>query len=620
MVMPNELQQPNAINARLVTKTSIPEPKKAAGLFMLLWYASNKPAKVEYGLNEGKSADGGIASPELAKTLTGYLRTQNLNYSEETTLELLRSNPLCTSQIEALDSLFALIWHLGIFRFVSNERNNSAERKGGIRYRKTVSFASNVDLIDILATKQEDAFAAIMCNWMGYETAQADAVLESQVINMLTIFAETSFYKSAKGAEGIVYTPSGVYEQLIDNETVELVNEAEEAQGTTRIFKSIVKDGLNSMLSAKSNNSVVLAAERNVKEVENYTKRAKSTIALSKIEINLQEKADQPQEMYSVESRNLIYFGAPGTGKSYQLNKAANEKFDKDKIRRVTFHPDYTYAQFVGSFRPHTDQDERGKTQVYYAYTPGPFIETYVEAVKNPDKDYLFIIEEINRANPAAVFGDIFQLLDRDAEGNSDYPIKTSDELRQYLENEFIALRDKEEKTTQLSIPPNLYIWATMNSADQGVFPMDTAFKRRWGFRYMGIDDGDSVIQDIIVPLGNTGNHARWNDFRKEINRILLDARVNEDKLLGPFFIDPDLLDDESFTDTFKSKVLLYLIEDAAKTKKEKVFGQGAVTYSIVSGNFEEEGEQIFKGIADITIKATDENDNVENAEDNTSE
>lgn len=321
-----------------------------------------------------------------------------------------------------------------------------------------------------------------------------------------------------------------------------------------------------------------------------------------------------------VNNRNLIYFGAPGTGKSYRLNKKAIESFDDGQITRVTFHPDYTYSQFVGSFRPHTDQDESGKTQVYYAYTPGPFIETYVDAVKNPDKDYLLIVEEINRANPAAVFGDIFQLLDRDTEGRSDYPVKTSDELRQYLLNEFISMPEKEKLATELSLPPNMYIWATMNSADQGVFPMDTAFKRRWGFRYMGIDEGENVIEDIIVPLGKTGNRAKWNDFRKEINRILLEARVNEDKLLGPFFIDLDLLDDENFIDTFKSKVLLYLIEDAAKTKKEKVFGQGTITYSIVSGNFEEEGEQIFNGIADIAIKDADDSGNAEDIEDGASE
>lgn len=305
--------------------------------------------------------------------------------------------------------------------------------------------------------------------------------------------------------------------------------------------------------------------------------------------------------------RNLIYFGAPGTGKSYQLNKKAHELFDESRITRVTFHPDYTYSQFVGSLRPHTDQSEDGKTRVYYAYTPGPFIETYVEAIKNPSMDYLLIIEELNRANPAAVFGDVFQLLDRGVEGESDYPIKASGELRQYLTNRFIGLPEVEAKAGKLSLPSNMYIWATMNSADQGVFPMDTAFKRRWGFHYMGIDDGESVIEDKVIPLGDTGKRARWNELRKEINRILLEARVNEDKLLGPFFIDPLLLNDENFVDAFKSKVLLYLVEDAAKTKKEKVFRQGAVSYSVVAGDFEDEGEGIFKGIADIALDDADD-------------
>lgn len=304
------------------------------------------------------------------------------------------------------------------------------------------------------------------------------------------------------------------------------------------------------------------------------------------------------------QQRNLIYFGAPGTGKSYTLNEEAADKFDADKIERVTFHPDYTYAQFVGTLKPHSGVNEDGKHEVYYAYTPGPFIDTYVKAMNDPFNDYLLIIEELNRANPAAVFGDVFQLLDRDAEGGSDYPVKTSEDLKTHLIDRLrpsVSVSVREELAAELSLPHNMYIWATMNSADQGVFPMDTAFKRRWSFRYMGIDDGESVISDPVINLGNTGRKAKWNDFRKQINEVLLNARVSEDKLLGPFFIDPNLLEDnEAFSDAFKSKVLLYLIEDAAKTKKASVFQMENATYSAIAAAFDTEGEKIFRGMESL--------------------
>ena len=148
---------------------------------------------------------------------------------------------------------------------------------------------------------------------------------------------------------------------------------------------------------------------------------------------------------------------------------------------------------------------------------------------------------------------------------------------------------------SELKLPPNMFIWATMNSADQGVFPMDTAFKRRWDFRYMDINDGASVIAGKAVMVA--GEPIVWDKLRREINDLMATNKISEDKLLGPFFISPDALDDERFIDVFKDKVLLYLYEDAGKMKRRGLFADEAATYSELCGQFEREGVGVFKDI-----------------------
>ena len=337
----------------------------------------------------------------------------------------------------------------------------------------------------------------------------------------------------------------------------------------------------------------------------------------------------RPKDIH--QPRNLIYFGAPGTGKSYELNKLAvgidGEPgcFDKANVTRVTFHPDYTYAQFVGCYKPYSEAKEQGdepaskvEEKITYRFVPGPFLETYIKAVQNPDMNHLLVIEEINRANPAATFGDIFQLLDRKSNGASEYEVAVPVEMRNCLKlllpgyaaedrigdptKLFSEQMRREGECERLCLPSNMYIWATMNSADQGVFPMDTAFKRRWDFRYMGINDGSAKIDGIVVPVGIPTRMVSWDGLRRGINKVLLDAGVNEDKLLGPFFVSPSRLRDTAhFTQTFMDKVLLYLFEDAAKTKKSKVFShEGNATYSDICEDFKARGELAFKGMKEL--------------------
>lgn len=309
-------------------------------------------------------------------------------------------------------------------------------------------------------------------------------------------------------------------------------------------------------------------------------------------------------------AKNRILFGAPGTGKSYRLEKD-REGFGRN-YERVTFHPNYSYSQFVGVYKPVPAKEINAKgievQTITYKYVPGPFIRTYVKAMEsnkgfNPEP-FLLIIEEINRANVAAVFGEVFQLLDR-KNGESEYGIETSEDMRAYLKEK---LGGEELEYEKIKIPSNMYIWATMNSADQGVFPMDTAFRRRWDFEYIGINEQDGGIEDIKVILGKDENKhiIRWNLLRRAINDKLSgnECNINEDKLLGPYFLSKEIIetsedgfvvDNNRFIEVFKNKVLMYLYEDAAKQHKSKVFANcNHSKYSSVCDAFDVLGSGIF--------------------------
>ncbi|WP_307771068.1 AAA family ATPase [uncultured Treponema sp.] len=307
-----------------------------------------------------------------------------------------------------------------------------------------------------------------------------------------------------------------------------------------------------------------------------------------------------------IKSYNRIIFGAPGTGKSFQLkdeSQPINEPSPFENIERVTFHPDYSYGQFVGSYKPVSD--DNGK--INYEYVPGPFMRTLVAALesgKNGEsaKKYLLIVEEINRAKVAAVFGDMFQLLDRTDAGDSVYEIQASEDVRRYLARELGGTKDN---YASIKLPNNMYIWATMNSADQGVFPMDTAFKRRWEFTYLGINENEDEVKKTIktLPVLHNGNEGiEWNILRRSINTMLLkECKVNEDKLLGPFFIFGDVFknpsDKNAFFNAFNSKVLMYLFEDAGKMHQKKLFAgidQSELTFSKVCEDFKARGTAIF--------------------------
>jgi len=319
---------------------------------------------------------------------------------------------------------------------------------------------------------------------------------------------------------------------------------------------------------------------------------------------------------------NKIVYGAPGTGKSHKINDFKKKFFKNDFLfERVTFHPAYTYGQFVGTYKPSpiyskvkSDTEtswygaDKGKNDalmnphIDYTLVAGPFLNMLCKALNNKDYNFLLVIEEMNRANAAAVFGDVFQLLDRDNDNTSTYSVKFNADITNFLiENvkDHVSKDLFDRETGFVKIPENLFIWGTMNSADEGVSKMDSAFKRRWSFEYIDIDPlEDSEKLETInkramyIPFLNSGEggYIPWNLFREKLNNSLHDINkmLPEDKYIGPFFLNENELLDK---DIIKSKLLLYLKDDVLKHSSDKLFNY--FRFSDISRKFD--SENIFK-------------------------
>ena len=284
---------------------------------------------------------------------------------------------------------------------------------------------------------------------------------------------------------------------------------------------------------------------------------------------------------------NEIVYGAPGTGKS----KYVDDSYANTTVStRVVFHPEYTIFDFIGVYKPvpvykntevtlHTlgGDEAIGEPYIDYRFVPGPFISSLVSAWLNPAQMHTLIIEEINRANAAAVFGDVFQLLDRNINGTSEYGITPSYDLKQYL----LSIDGFEQYFDGgLRIPSNMNIVATMNSADQGVMPMDSAFKRRWSFHYVKIAIEGAVHENAVLHYAD--REVCWGNLVRAINNKLVTLGFEEDRLIGPYFIKPEEIGNRRATD----KLLLYLWDDVLRHNHDAFFNNNIKTFVDLSEKF----------------------------------
>lgn len=287
-----------------------------------------------------------------------------------------------------------------------------------------------------------------------------------------------------------------------------------------------------------------------------------------------------PQEDASrSKGTNTLYFGAPGTGKSFIVEEIFAGIDNEQQKERVTFHPEFDYTSFVGGYRPVSEKDEAlGTEKITYKFVPQIFTDLYVRAWNDPGRDYHLAIEEINRGNCAEIFGDIFQLLDR----NSDYSITPSQELGQHL---MTVLMDPVNGFTggKIKLPRNLFLHATMNTSDQSLFPMDSAFKRRWDWRYVPVnyeqlneDGSENESYGYYVKI-DSQRQFRWIDFIREVNAIIRSNRnLGMDKCIGNYFLKP--MDGmEISLENFINKVIFYLWNDVFKDEDNSLFEDGVV-------------------------------------------
>ena len=291
------------------------------------------------------------------------------------------------------------------------------------------------------------------------------------------------------------------------------------------------------------------------------------------------EKAEKISGVRKTGAENILLYGVPGAGKSYEIKTkyCSDEKY----MERVVFHPDYMYSDFVGQILPRVEKDEAGNDRLKYIFTPGPFTKMLKKAENDPENYYYLVIEELNRGNAPAIFGEIFQLLDRKDE--DEFPAEEVGESEYGISNYEVAKEVYKDEKHPIRIPSNMYILATMNTADQNVFTLDTAFQRRWNMRQIENNfEKSSHSKDIIA-----GTKVSWGAFATVINDMVIDINVDmassEDKRLGTYFAKKKELE----VSRFPEKVLKYLWDDAFKMDKIAIFNENCKSLEDVVVTYE---------------------------------
>ena len=572
MIQPIKYKERVAINSLTGIKSSLPQIRSVVALTYLLYLVSGKKASIAYSVQN--SSQGLSLKEDYIASIKDLLGSPKID-------ELIVSNPLLKSQIESLYVGLTLMYGLGRVSFVNKSYGMTIERTGGVRYPKKIDFASNMILLDlIMQSIDESERKDFLIAWLNNQ--QVPNEIEIRVSTFLNVCIENNLFKLRNGDKDTYFQTEGLYLALREDDKVSL--ESDEIVGPARILNGMLKEGLTPWLSIK--NSIVSVNKEANFNVESFSQITSTSLDIRDIKVDVKEDLLLTKEEPLRTPLQQIFYGAPGTGKS---NTIKREVDDQGKLNyRTTFHPDSDYSTFVGCYKPKMKRSTITKDgvttteeKIVYSFEPQSFTNAYVQAWKKKDDVYL-IIEEINRGNCAQIFGDLFQLLDR-KNGESEYPVDADSALADYLQtalanSERDDIPEEVKNGTKLKLPSNLYIWATMNTSDQSLFPIDSAFKRRWEWKYMKIkDEGKKWKIDVKIKDANGEEKlVKWWDFIRKVNDIIASMTSSADKQLGYFFCkadkktperanEPNSENDLISVDTFVSKVLFYLWNDVFK-------------------------------------------------------
>ena len=537
MIRPDNMPVYEEMDLKLGIKSSLPHIKSTIALSLLLWECAERPSELIYSVQSGNET---VLAPDIEQCVKDYLSTicNDEGIDPESIIGVINENQLFKSQMEALIVAFELIWKIAKVNFVDYNRASSAERTGGVRFPKKLTYSINADIIHTLIESNRDSYIRILMSWVGINVG-IDYNLEINLIHLLTALSETAIFKLVDGTRDVIFNQNSIYKKVLETQDNVDLNGDREAKGSLRILKSLLSDNMNPYLEY-SNGGVKQADSDNLddyqKRVETFMQlSATKVVGIDDIETELTGySSEELEKLRLTTGSNILLYGVPGSGKSWTIEHEYCKR--GSEVERVVFHPDYSYADFVGQILPAVSEDG----QVSYKFTPGPFTNILRDAYNNPQTEYILIIEEINRGNAPAIFGDVFQLLDRSSKENGQYPMGTSE---YGITNTDIAkeVYGNDKKEEKVRIPSNLSIIGTMNTSDQNVFTLDTAFQRRWEMRLVenNFDNVDSELAETEIL--DTG--VSWRTFCDEINKLVIgnDAGMTstEDKRLGAYFINP---------------------------------------------------------------------------------
>jgi len=569
MNLPNKLTERGAIDPKLAVGSSLSNPKGLLSIVLALYLVIDEKDSLDYSDRSGNTI---ILKPSLITLLKTFFNGIT-GYSDTEIDSLASANPLVKMQIEPLQVPLQLFWKIAKINILGTD-SSSGERTGGVRFPKELLFTTNMDILKNVISDENETVTNIgkelIYSWLTNKVTPPSSIkIEQKLAKTLSVFSEETLFKTWNNTTEIIFQQEGIYNAFdTTNRTVDLKG-TKEIKGTLRNLKSSIEKDIHPYLKISSSN-VELKNLSLATQFENYQKRVSHYLDLNPKSIEIKTvEAEDAIILDDVEILNKIYYGAPGTGKSHKVNELLKGK--EERTERVTFHPEYDYASFIGGFKPITEIDEdTKKEEIKYKFAPQIFTNIYVDAWNNKDNEYYLVIEEINRGNCAEIFGDIFQLLDR----NPDYNITPSNELKQYLVKELTSEDGiKGIENGKMKLPSNLSILATMNTSDQSLFPMDSAFKRRWDWEYIPInyeksEENPSSSYQVVV---SDSKSFSWLEFIEKVNTIIKENRnLGMDKCIGNYFIKAK--NNVITLEDFINKAIFYLWNDVFKDEDDHIF------------------------------------------------